>query len=123
MGRRGSVERGSRGLLYDGASQLRSCQPGIDEYVALFGPESTAYGSTTLLRTPGRSVSPVAGLNAFPEGTGNLSLGGLPLVSQYTLLIDTAAAENARLDWTKLEDVVVRVEYSYQDLFPVGRCQ
>ncbi len=110
-------------LLYDGASQLRSCQPGIDEYVALFGPESTAYGSTTLLRTPGRSVSPVAGLNAFPEGTGNLSLGGLPLVSQYTLLIDTAAAENARLDWTKLEDVVVRVEYSYQDLFPVGRCQ
>lgn len=109
-------------VLYDGTSQLRSCQPGIDDYVALFGPQTTTYGSTTLLRTAGRSVSPVAGVNEF-TAVPNQSLGGLPLVSQYTLLIDTSVGENGKLDWSKLEDVLIKLEYTYQDVFPQGQCQ
>ncbi|QDG54634.1 hypothetical protein FIV42_28980 [Persicimonas caeni] len=112
-------------LLYDGTSQLRSCQPGIDDYVAQFGEETTNYGSVTYLRTAGRSISPVAGINEFPGAAGqaNQSLGGLPLASQYTLLIDKAAGENAEIDWSKLEDIEVELTYTYQDVFPAGQCE
>jgi len=64
----------------------------------------------------------VAGVNAF-QADGNLTLGGLPIASQYTILIDTEAGENGRIDWDKLEDIRLRFEYGYQDLFPAGQCQ
>jgi hypothetical protein len=104
---------------------LRSCQPGIDEYVAQFGPDTTSYGSITHLRTAGRSMSPVSGINEFPGEPGQASqtFAGLPLASQYTLLINTEAGENRDLDWSKLEDVELRLTYSYQDIFPAGQCE
>ena len=113
-------------ILYDGTSALRSCQPGIQEYVDQFGPESTAFGPITTFKASSRSVSPVAGVGEFPSdagGTGNLSLGGLPLASQYTLLIDRGVGENAGIDWGNLEDVLLRVNYAYQDVFPDGQCE
>jgi hypothetical protein len=113
-------------ILYDGLSQLRSCQPGIADYVDQFGPGSTAFNEITTFRTPPRSVSPVAGLNAFPSdtgGTGNRSLAGLPLASQYTILIDRQQGENGRVNWNNLDDVVLRVNYAYQDVFPSGQCE
>ena len=99
------------------------CQPWLEAYLGSFGREATSFGAITRLHAPGRSVSPVAGVNAFPTDSGNVSLTGLPLASQYTLLIDPRMGENAKIDWTKLEDVVVKLEYTYQDLFPVGQCQ
>lgn len=110
-------------LLYDGAAQLRSCQPGIDEYVATVAPGVTSFGSTTLVRAPGRGASPVAGVNEFLERDFNRTLSGLPLASEYTLLIDTQAGENPDFDWDALEDVRFEIEYGYQDPFPVGQCE
>ena len=110
-------------VLYDGSSELRSCQPGLDAYLNSFGRDATSFGTITRLHAPGRSVSPVAGVNAFPADSGNVSLTGLPLASQYTLLIDPRMGENTKIDWSKLEDVVLKLEYTYQDLFPAGQCQ
>ena len=109
-------------LLYDGTSQLRSCQPNVDAYVEAFGQGMTSYGTVTNLRTDGRPISPQAGVNEFPTGSGaeNRTLAGLPLASEYTLLIDTELGDNDRLDWEDLEDVMIRLEYSYQDLFPTA---
>ncbi len=106
-------------LLYDGTSQLRSCQPNIDEYVRAFANGMTSYGTITQLRTEGRAMSPLAGLNGFSntDSSVNRTLTGLPVASEYTLLISTERGDNARLDWSQLEDIEIRVEYSYQDLF------
>ena len=110
-------------LLYDGAGEIRSCQPGIDEYVAQFGEGTTSFGSVTYVRSDGRSISPVAGINTFVEESANTSLAGLPLSSQYTVLIDKSIGENAGIEWSQLEDIRLRVSYSYQDLFPEGQCE
>jgi len=111
-------------VLYDGTSRLRSCQPDIGSYVDLIGRDKTNFGEVTLLRTPGRSVSPVAGINEWlDDSSANISLDGLPLASQYTVLIDKELGENSQLDWTKLEDVLLRINYVYSDVFPAGQCQ
>ncbi len=109
-------------LLYDGTSRLRSCQPNIEALVSLIGPTATPFAEVTEFQTPGRSVSPVAGINEFPVDS-NTTLGGLPLSSQYTVLIDPLAGENRDVDWSALEDVRLRIKYTYQDLFPLGQCQ
>jgi hypothetical protein len=117
-------------LLYDGTSKLRSCQPGIEDYVDLIGRDRTRFAEVTSLRVPGRSISPVATVNEWKDGgggedgkTGNVSLAGLPLASQYTVLIDTEIGENPDLDWDKLEDVLIRVRYDYSDVFAEGQCE
>lgn len=111
-------------LLYDGSSQLRSCQPDLDAYVAQFGPAATTFGQVTSLRTAGRSIAPVAGINEFPpEASANATLAGLPLASQYTVLIDPELGENARIAWSNLTDIMLRIEYVYQDPFPAGQCE
>ena len=110
-------------LIYDGASELRSCQPGIAQYVAQFGPDSTAFAPTTSFRTAGRAVSPVAGIGEFgPVGTANATLDGLPLASGYTVLIDLDHPSNAAIAWDRLEDIHLRLRYNYQDVFPEGQC-
>ncbi len=77
------------GLAYDGTSSVRSCQPDIDDIVEGIGPDATSFGSITMFRTPGRVLAPTAGLNAF--GQSNQTLIGLPLASQYTVIIDPRA--------------------------------
>jgi hypothetical protein len=108
-------------LLYDGTSRMRSCQPDIKNIVALVGADVTPFDEVTVFKTAGRSISPVAGVGEFTAG--NQSLGGLPVASQYTVLIDPTLGENSKIDWSKLDDIVMRVEYTYQDLFPPGQCQ
>lgn len=110
-------------VLYDGTGELRSCQPGIDAYVSQFGEGTTSFGSITYVRASGRSVSPVAGIGEFIDDSANTTLAGLPLSSQYTVMIDTQLGENKNVDWSQLEDIQLRVNYSYQDLFPEGQCQ
>ena len=69
-------------------------------------------------------MSPVANLNTFgPDDSANRGLEGLPLASTYTVLIDPAAGENANLDWSKLEDIKLKLTWAYQDVFPEGQCQ
>jgi hypothetical protein len=111
-------------LLYDGTSHVRSCQPDINAYVQSIGGSSwTHFGAVTLFHTTGRSASPNAGINGFLAGNNaNVTLDGLPLASEYTLLIDTSVGDNAKLDWAKLEDVRIRINYGYQDLFAAGQC-
>ena len=110
-------------FIYDGTSQLRSCQPNIDAIVSVLTPGSTNYGSVTRLKTEGRTVSPVAGVNEFTTAsatvdTANYGLQGLPLATTYTLLIDPTVGENKNVDWTKLEDIELRINWAYQDFFP-----
>ena len=37
--------------------------------------------------------------------------------------IDPTVGENRQVDWSRLEDVELRVEYTFQDLFPAGQCE
>ena len=109
-------------ILYDGTSQLRSCQPGLDAYIEGIGAERTSFGEVSSFRSAGRAVSPVAGIGEFPESV-NQSLGGLPLAGTYAILIDTELGENRNVNWDNLEDIELEIEYSYQDLFPEGQCE
>ena len=108
-------------LLYDGASSVRSCQPNINTIVESIGRDATTFGSITTFRTAGRSISPVAGINE--AGSSNATLQGLPLASQYTVLIDQEIGENASINWDALQDIVLHIEYVAQDVFPIGQCQ
>lgn len=111
-------------ILYDGTSTMRSCQPNIEAIVASLDPGTTSFGSRTTFRTAGRSISPVARIGSFGEpGTANRGLEGLPLASRYTVMIDPAKGENGKVNWNALEDVMLRLTYAYQDMFPAGQCE
>ena len=103
-------------LLYEGSSQLYSCQPGITDYVETFGQNSTAFDTVTTFQVTGRSGSPVAGINAM--GSPNNSFSGLPLASRYTVLIDPSLPANRNIDWSKVTDIKLGLSYDYQDPFP-----
>lgn len=110
-------------LLYDGTSQVFSCQPGIDEYVESFGSGASTFGSITAFQVAGRSVSPIAGVGEFPsDDLANRTLDGLPLASRYTVLIDPALPANSGINWENLDDIELRFQYTYQDVFAVGAC-
>ncbi len=111
-------------LLYDGTSQLRSCQPDIGAIVGALETGMTSFGEITDLRTDGRSASLVASIGSFgAEGTANQTFEGMPLATTFTVLIDPATGENRRIDWNALEDVRLKLTYAYQDVFPVGQCK
>jgi len=114
-------------IVYDGTSSVRSCQPNLTDYVAQFGPGATAFGELTSFRSPARSVSVSAGQGVFPtdgfaEG-GNRTLSGLPLASNYTIIIDPTVGDNRNIAWENLEDIRLRVNYGYQDFFVPNVCQ
>ncbi len=120
----GAHVRPTVSVLYDGTSYLRSCQANIEDVVSVLPPGTTAFGPIAALRTSGRSVSPVAALNAFgSDGSDNRGLEGLPLASTYTVLIDAIASENGNVNWEALDDIRLRFTYAYQDLFPAGQCE
>ena len=96
----------------------------IAQIVSELGAEVTAFGEVSHFRSPGRAASPVAGVNALPsEQSRSVSFSGLPLASRYAILIDKTLGDNATLNWDALEDIVISVEYGYQDLFPANVCQ
>ena len=110
-------------VLYDGTSQVFSCQPGIDAYVETFGSGASTFGTITAFQVAGRSVSPIAGVNDFTStDVANRTLEGLPLASRYTLLIDPSLPANEGINWENLEDIELRFEYTYQDVFAEGAC-
>ena len=103
-------------LLYEGSSQLHSCQPGIQDYVDTFGQSSTRYGSVTTFDVSGRSAAITLGSDDF--GSVNRSFKGLPVASRYTIMIDPSLPANRDLPWDQLEDIEILLGYTYQDLFP-----
>lgn len=111
-------------IVYGGSGEMRSCQPGIAEYVQQFGPGATAFGPVSAFRTPSRAVSPIAGVDAYgPAQTWNATLEGLPFASDYTVLIDQEHPSNEELNWEALEDIRLQLRYTYQDVFPEGQCE
>ena len=102
-------------ILYGGASSMYSCQPGIDSYVRTFAQGNTAYGANSNFVTEGRAITPVAGISQM--GSANQTLSGMPLASDYTIIIDPSLPANRGVDWTKLNDVELQVSYTYQDVF------
>ena len=114
-------------IVYDGTSSVRSCQPNLTDYVAQFGPGATAFGELTSFRSPARSVSILAGQGEFPTDGfapgGNRTLSGLPLASNYTVIIDPTLGDNRQIAWENLEDIRLRVNYGYQDFFVPGVCE
>ena len=69
-------------FIYDGTSQLRSCQLNIDKLIAVLTPGSTNYGSVTRLKTEGRTVSPVAGVNEFTTASATVDTANYGLQGQ-----------------------------------------
>ena len=111
-------------VIHDGLSTLRSCQPDIARLTSEIGTTTTSYGPVTVTRTSPRAVSPVASVNATaPAPEWNTGLDGLPLAGRYTLLVDRTLPPNQDIAWDRLEDIIVNVEFEYQDLFPDGRCR
>jgi hypothetical protein len=112
-------------LLYDGTSKLRTCQPGLADYIDAISATATTYDTISRFNPAGRSMSPVATVNGFGSmgGQQSTTLSGLPLASQYTLLINKKAGENEELDWSRLQDIELRLQYTYQDVFPEGQCE
>ena len=102
-------------ILYGGKSSMYSCQPGIDAYVRTFAQGNTAYGSNSSFVTEARAISPVAGITEM--GSPNTTLAGMPLSSDYTIIIDPWLPANRGVDWSRLDDVELELRYSYQDLF------
>ena len=113
-------------LVHTGNSTVRSCQPELRAYVDQFGPGATAFDEITTFRTEARGISPVADVGEFSGppslSEGNFTLGGLPVAASYVLIIDRDAGENSDIDWDRLTDVRVRVNYTYQDFFSAGAC-
>lgn len=111
-------------MVYGGSGEMRSCQPGIAEYVQQFGPGATAFGPVSAFRTPSRAVSPIAGVGTYgPAQTWNATLEGLPFASDYTVLIDLEHPSNEEINWEALEDIRLQLRYTYQDVFPEGQCE
>jgi len=102
-------------ILYNGASSMYSCQPGIDSYVRTFAQGNTKYGANSSFLTESRAISPVAGISEM--GSANQTLSGMPLASDYTILIDPNLPANRQMDVSKIEDVELEITYSYQDIF------
>lgn len=111
-------------IIYDGQSQLRSCQPDLNRIVTALGPDTTAFAAVTAFSTGARAVAPVGKVGSFgPATTWNATLEGSPLAAGYAILIDKDHPSNQDIDWDTLQDIRVQFEYSYQDPFPAGQCQ
>lgn len=101
-------------VFYNGQTTLTSCQPNIASIVSVLGSK-TSYGKQSIFYVQDKKISPRAGINTYAES--NQSLNGYPLASSYTVLIDPTLGENAKIHWENVEDISLRIHYTYQDLF------
>jgi hypothetical protein len=113
-------------LVYAGTSKLRSCQADIRDYIDSVGPESTSFREVTSFEMEGQGIAPVADVGDFAQPpnltSGNATLQGLPLASDYIVMIERDLGDNANISWDRLEDVLVRFNFSYQDPYPQSEC-
>ncbi|MBQ9396521.1 MAG: hypothetical protein IJU23_13535, partial [Proteobacteria bacterium] len=106
-------------VFYDGQSQLASCQPNIESLAQTIGPK-TAYGKYTSFVVPSTKTSVVAGINTYGDPSNTFK--GKPFATSYTVLIDTQISENPKIDWDKVEDIKLRVKYSFNDVMQDSAC-
>ncbi|TVQ99543.1 MAG: hypothetical protein EA398_12135 [Deltaproteobacteria bacterium] len=107
-------------LVYDGHGILESCH---DEGI-MSDWESTQFGPRTMIVSrPVNSTASVT-VNEPPQpGFGNRSLNGLPVAGRYTLFIEQGRGGNREFDWSRIEDIVLHVNYTYQNFYPASdRC-
>ena len=100
-------------MFYNGKSTLVSCQPDISEVVETLG-NSTSYGKYSAFDIGQTPISPNAGINEW--GNNDKTLEQYPLASSYTVLIDPEIGENAKVNWDNVEDIQIKVLYTYENV-------
>ena len=103
-------------VFYDGQSQLVSCQPNIDALVSTIGPK-TSYGKYSTFVVEPYKMSPTAGINEYGQDKNN-TFAGKPVATSYTVLIDTSISENKNINWDAVDDIKLKIQYTYEDLYP-----
>ena len=107
-------------MFYNGKSTLTSCQPDISEVVAELG-NSTAYGKYSTFNIEQTKISPNAGINDW--GNIDMTLEQYPLASSYTVLIDSEIGENSKINWDNVEDIQIKVLYTYENVRTTNKCK
>ena len=114
-------------MVHSGASELRSCQPDLRDYLDSVGPDATSFDLVTRFEAQPRVVGPLSDVGEFASPpdleSGNETLRGLPFAAEYVVLIDRALGDNQDVRWSELEDVLVRFNFTYQDPFPRSECR
>lgn len=114
-------------IFYNGSSTLTSCQPNMDDVVKPLGGR-TRFGTYTSFSIPTEKMTPNAGVGKYIQITDdtkfsandfreeNHAFDGLPIMTSYTVLIDPTMGDNAKINWDKLEDIKLKIIYSYDNL-------
>ena len=107
-------------MFYNGKSTLASCQPDISAIVSDLGT-STSYGKYSTFDIEQTKISPNAGINEW--GNNDTTLEQYPLASSYTVLIDPEIGENAKINWDNVEDIQIKVLYTYENVKTNNTCK
>ena len=114
-------------IFYNGSSTLTSCQPGMDDVVQPLGGRTkfgtySSFSIPTELMTPNASLGKYVKLEAETKYEAddfrepNFSFDGLPIMTSYTVLIDPNMGDNKKINWDNIEDIKLRIKYSYDSL-------
>ena len=107
-------------MFYNGKSTLVSCQTDIEETAESLGYR-TAYDKYTTFNIDQSKISPNLGINAWGNPDG--SLESYPLASSYTILIDPTIGENPKIEWDNVEDIQIKVMYTYENVRSGNKCK
>ena len=106
-------------MFYSGKATLASCQPDIKNIASTLG-NVTAYGTYTTFDVEQSKISPNIGINEW--GNNDASLADYPLASTYTVLIDPEIGENSKINWDNVEDIQIKVLYTYENVRSTNSC-
>ncbi|MBO4351657.1 MAG: hypothetical protein J6A01_12035 [Proteobacteria bacterium] len=107
-------------MFYNGKATLASCQPDIESIANTLG-HATAYDTYTTFNIEQTKISPNLGLNEW--GNSDNTLANYPLASTYTVLIDPEIGENAKINWDNVEDIQIKVLYTYENVKTNNTCK
>ena len=107
-------------MFYNGKATLASCQPDIESIASMLD-YSTAYGTYTTFDIEQTKISPNLGLNDW--GNSDNTLADYPLASTYTVLIDPEIGENAKINWDNVEDIQIKLLYTYENVKSQNTCK
>ena len=114
-------------IFYNGASTLTSCQPNMDDVVKPLGGR-TRFGTYTSFSIPTEKMTPNASVGKYIQITDdtkfsaedfreeNHAFDGLPIMTSYTVLIDPTMGDNSKINWDNVEDIKLKIIYSYDNL-------
>ena len=114
-------------VFYNGAATLTSCQPNMDAVVTPLGGR-TKFGTQSMFSIPTEKMSPNSGLGSYTKltsdtkfeendfGEPNYTFDGLPIMTSYTVLIDPNMNDNTKINWDNIDDIKLKIKYSYDSL-------